>query len=180
MAYYIVKTPFVVSFLSNLGNLGYPATFIAGLFFSYGLTTAPATAAIYNLGLTLNPFLIAFIGAFGSVISDFIIFKFVKNRLANEIKLLATDINRLRKPISSLFFEEELIVRIWKKFSKSKIWAVIVPVIGGFIIASPLPDEIGVAMFGAIKFNTKKFLIISYLFNFIGILLIALSTNIFG
>lgn len=180
VAYQIIKNTQIVSAVQGLGFLGYPAAFIAGIFFTYGLTVAPATALIFNLGITLNPFLIAFIGAFGSVISDYIIFKFVRDRLAGEIILLAKEIDKLRKPISSLILEEELLVRIWKKISNSKIWQAIIPIIAGFIIASPLPDELGVALFGAIKFDPKRFIVISYLLNFTGIFLIALSTKIFG
>jgi len=179
-AYFILRTDAIVSFIHNLGLLGFPAAFIAGMFFTYGLTTVPATVAIYSLAQAFNPFLIAFIGAFGSVVSDYLIFRFVKDRLAGEIIMLSKEINRIRKPISSLVLEEEMIIRTWKKISKSKIWNVLIPVIAGFIIASPLPDELGAAMFGAIKFDLKKFIVISYLLNFTGILIIGLSSRVFS
>lgn len=180
IAYYILRLDVIVSFVQNLGYWGYSATFIVGMFFTYGLTTAPATAAIYNLGQVFNPLLIAFIGAFGSVISDYLIFKFVKDRLAGEIILLSKHINRLRKPISGLILEERLLLIIWRKVSRSKIWSILTPVIAGFIIASPLPDELGVAIFGVIKFNPKKFVVVAYLLNFIGILFIAFFGKMAG
>ena len=180
LAYHVLKNVHIVSFIESLGTFGYPASFIAGLFFTYGLTTVPATAAIYNLGQNLNPFLIAFIGAFGSVISDYLIFKFVRDKLSHEIIALSKAINRLRKPISSLILEEGLLVGSWRKISRSKILQTLLPIIAGFIIASPLPDELGVALFGAIKFNPKKFIFIAYLFNFVGILAIGLSSRIFS
>ena len=179
VAYQMLKDVRIVSLLTGFGS-GYPAAFISGLLFSYGLTAPVATVAIFNIGHSLNPFLIAFIGAFGAVLSDYIIFRFVRDRLAGEILSLSREINKLRKPISSLVLEEELIVRLWKRISRSKIWHVIIPVIAGFIIASPLPDELGAALFGAIKFDAKKFVIISYLLNFTGILFIALSTKVFS
>ena len=46
------------------------------------------------------------------------------------------------------------------------------PVLGTLVIASPLPDELGVAMLGLAKTDKKSFLIISYLGNFLGILAI--------
>ena len=46
-------------------------------------------------------------------------------------------------------------------------------VIAAIIIASPLPDEIGAAIFGALKVKTKYFLVISYTLNFLGILTVA-------
>ncbi len=149
------------------------------MFFSYGFTAAPATAALFNLGQTFNPFLIAFIGATGTVISDYLIFRFVRDRLLSEIKLLSREIRTLTKPVSYLFFWEELRIRLWHAVSRSKIWSMLIPVFAGFIIASPLPDELGVALFGAIKFSPKKFLVIAYVMNFIGILIVASSARIF-
>jgi len=179
-AYYMLKTSQIVSLIENLGNLGYPASFAAGMLFSYGITTAPATVALFTLGKTINPFLIAALGAVGTVISDYIIFRIVRDRLLGEIKLLSKEVRTLTKPVSHLFFWEDLRVRIWHAISRSKAWNLIVPVIGGLIIASPLPDEIGVAIFGAIKFEPKKFMIVAYLFNFIGILAVAYSARILG
>ena len=180
VAYYILGSEQVVSFIQGFGNLGYPAAFIAGMFFSYGITIAPATVALFNLGQTLNPFLIAFIGAIGTVISDYIIFRFVRDRLLDEIKLLSKEVKTITKPVSYLLFWEEFRIRLWRAISRSKIWNLLIPVIAGFIIASPLPDEIGVALFGAVKFDPKKFVMIAYLLNFVGILIVAYSARIVG
>lgn len=177
IAYYILKFEPIISFMHGLNYLGYFASFILGMLFTYALTVVPATAVLYNLGQQFNPLLIAFIGAFGSVISDYLIFRFVRDKLTDEIKLLSKEINRLTKPISNLVFTEELSVILWKKISRSKIWKTLVPVIAGFIIASPLPDELGVAIFGAAKYEPRKFLVISYVLNFIGIFVIATIGN---
>ncbi len=178
-AYYIISSEQVSSLIQELGNFGYMASFLAGMFFSYGITTAPATVALFNLGQNLNPFLIALIGASGTVISDYIIFRFVRDRLLDEIKLLSKDVKTLTKPVSALFFWEELRIRLWRAISHSKLWNVIIPVIAGFIIASPLPDEIGVALFGAIKFDPKKFIAVAYFLNFAGILVISSLARLF-
>ncbi len=180
VAYFVLQSEQVISFIQGLGNFGYPASFLAGLFFSYGITIAPATATLFTLGQTLNPFLMALIGATGTVISDYIIFRFVRDRLLDEIKLLAKEVKTLTKPVSSLFFWKEFRIRLWREISKSKVWNLLIPAIGGFIIASPLPDEIGVALFGAVKFDPKKFLIIAYLLNFVGILVVAYFARIIG
>lgn len=178
VAFYIFRSPTVMILIENLGRLGYPASFVAGIFFTYGITTVPATVVIFNLGQNFNPFWISLIGAAGSVISDYIIFRFVRDRLIDEIKLLSKDVKHMTKPVSSLFFWEELRIRIWQAISKSKIWSLLIPVIGGLVIASPLPDEMGAAIFGAVKFNPKKFMIIAYLMNFIGIFLVAYSSRV--
>jgi hypothetical protein len=121
-----------------------------------------------------NPFLLAFIGAFGSLFSDYIIFRFVRDRLMDEIKLLHEDVKRFLDPVGRKVVPKDLSFQLylWQQTVKSKFrW--LIPVIAGFIIASPLPDEIGVALLGAAKYETERFVILSYLLNFTGIFLIA-------
>ena len=178
IAYYILKFKPISSFIDGLSYFGYAASLILGMLFAYALTAVPATAALYNLGQSLNPLIIAFIGAFGSVIADYLIFRFVRDKLINEIKLLSEEINQLTKPVSNLVFPERIRVIIWRKIFRSKIWKTLVPIFAGFIIASPLPDELGVAIFGAAKYEPRRFLLISYILNFIGILIVASIGNI--
>ena len=96
----------------------------------------------------------------------------------NEIKLLSEEINQLTKPVSNLVFPEKIRVIIWRKISRSRIWKTLVPIFAGFIIASPLPDELGVAIFGAVKYEPRRFLLISYILNFIGILIVTSIGNV--
>lgn len=179
LAYFILKHKPILSFINNLNYLGYLAALILGMLFSYALTTPPAIVALYNLGQQFNPFLIAFIGAFGSVISDYLIFRFVRDKLMNEINLLSEEIDGLTKKISpNGISTQEIRIKIWKKVSHSNIWKNLIPIIAGLIIASPLPDELGVAIFGAAKYEPKKFIIFSYFMNFFGILAITLLSRI--
>jgi uncharacterized membrane protein YdjX (TVP38/TMEM64 family) len=179
VAYFILRYKPIISLIHGLSYFGYLASFVLGMLFTYALTTIPATAVLYNLGENFNPFLIAFIGAFGSVLSDYLIFRFVRDRLMVEINLLSKEINNLTEPLSNLVSTKRMRIIIWKKISSSRIWKTLVPVIAGFIIASPLPDEIGVAIFGAAKYEPRKFLVISYVLNFIGIFVIASVGSIF-
>lgn len=177
-AYYMLKTPQMISFTEGLGNFGYPAAFALGMLFTYAFTAVPATVAIFSLGEVLNPVLIALIGAVGSVIGNYIIFKLVRDRLLKEINMLSKEVNNITKPVSVLFFWEEMRIRIWRAISRSNVWQVFVPVFAGFILASPLPDEVGVAIFGAVKFNPEKFMVVSYVLHFIGILVVAYSSRL--
>ncbi len=158
LAIFILKSSSLQKSLYNVGTLGYLGVFIAGLFFSYGFTTAPAMSILYLLGNNLNPINVAFIGAFGALISDYIIFRFVKYSLMDEIKKLSNEFK----------FHPHL-KKGYIKFLKK-----IAPLIASFIIASPLPDELAASILGSIKVNDKEFLLISYISNFIGILIIAL------
>jgi uncharacterized membrane protein YdjX (TVP38/TMEM64 family) len=178
VAYFILTFKPIISLIHGLSYFGYAASFVLGMFFTYALTAIPATAALYNLGENFNPFLIAFIGAFGSVIVDYLIFRFVRDRLMDEIKLLSKEVNDLTEPVSNLVSTKRIRVIIWKKIAHSRIWKLLIPVIAGLIIASPLPDEIGVAILGAAKYEPKRFIIISYCLNFVGILAVTSVANI--
>lgn len=134
------------------GNFGIIGIFISGIFFGYSFTTVPATASLIYFTEFYNPIIIALIGATGTMIGDLFIFRYFKKQLPDEIK------GFLRK--SKM-----------QKLKKTRFYWLI-PAIAGFIIASPLPDEIGVSLLGVYKFDTGKFMIISFILNFIGILII--------
>lgn len=159
IAVIVVRTPKFLSFVESTGSFGYIGAFISGMLFTYTLTTIPATAALFVLGESLrNPFLIALIGASGSVISDYLIFRFVRDRLLNEMK-------RTEKEIFGKNFKLHL--------NPNGLAVKAIPILAGLIIASPLPDEIGVALLSASKIHMKKFIQYSFLLNFIGIFIIA-------
>lgn len=146
-------------FHNLLFSLGYFGTFLAGIFFTYGFTAAPATAILLILAGKQNILLAGFIAGFGALIGDLIIFKFIKYSFADEIEKLSREkaMNRINNKIPSLL----------KKY--------FVPVLAGFIIASPLPDEIGVSLLAISKsISTKFFSVLSYVLNTAGIFIILL------
>ena len=120
----------------------------------------PAIAAFYVLGNTHNPFLMAFVGASGALLSDYLIFKFVRDRLLVELKDLSHEFS-------------EVIPRLQLHIKRSTYFKWIIPTIAGLIIASPLPDEIAAALFAVVKYDLKKFIIFSFVSKFLGIILIA-------
>jgi len=158
IAYVIVKSPAVNNMIKNVGTLGFVGAFFAGMFFTYGLTAAPATAALLILGRTLHyPFITALIAGAGAVMSDYVIFRLVRDKLIEEIRLTG----------------EEILGRsIHIKINPNSLTAKAIPILAGLIIASPLPDEFGAALLGAAKIRTIKFVEYSFLFNFIGIFII--------
>ena len=88
----ILKSEFIRGFISRLGYYEYFGVFIVGLFYSYGFTTAPAISMLYLLSRDLTPFFVAIIGGFGAMISDYLIFRFIKYELFDEIKRLSNKI----------------------------------------------------------------------------------------
>ncbi len=131
--------------------------FIAGLFFTSVVTVAPATVALGALGGAFNPFVIAAIGALGSVLGDLVLFRFVRDHVSEDFVALfrRTRVTRLAHALH---------LEAFRFFT---------PFIGFLVIASPLPDELGIAMMGISHLKTRTFALLSYAANFLGILIIA-------
>jgi hypothetical protein len=159
LAILLVKTDILTTILSFTKDLQLLGSLIAGMFFTSVFTTAPAIVALGEIAQTQSIILTAFVGAVGSVLGDLIIFKFIRDRLAEHlVELLKHE--KPGKRIKALF--------------RLKIFRWLTFLFGGFILASPFPDEIAVSIFGFLHVKTKWFIPISFTFNFIGILIIGL------
>jgi hypothetical protein len=140
-----------------LDSLGYFGTFLAGILFSYGFTAAPATAIMLLLAKEQNVFLAGIIGGLGALFTDLVLFRFIRTSFAEEIRNLS---------------KEKIIKKVGSNVPK-RIRKYIICILAGFIIASPLPDEIGVSLFAAATtLSTRVFAVLSYLLNTLGILTI--------
>ena len=142
----------LIDYFSNWPIL---SVFFSGLFFTSAFTTAFAIAFFVELGGSLNIFVTALIGGVGAVVGDFILFYFIKDRFSDDVMSLA---GNSKRKIRTLF--------------KSKLFKIFSPFVAGLIIASPLPDELGISLLGFGKAKTRNFLIFSFLANCIGIFLI--------
>ncbi len=147
---------------NSISSLGYFGIFLAGGLFAYGFTAAPATAILLILAKEQNILLAGFIGGFGALVGDLIIFHFIRHSFEDEIEKLKNE-----KMVQFVYSKAP---NIFRKY--------FVPALAGFIIASPLPDEIGVSLLAAIsKISTKMFSIVSYALNTAGIFAILILGN---
>jgi hypothetical protein len=162
-AVYIVESGAVHAMLAATGDGILLASFVAGLCFTSFFTTAPAIAVLAELSQEGNIFLIALVGALGAMLLDFVMFSFVRDRVAQD----ASELVRGRR------------WRGVRRMFKSRLMRRVLPILGALIIASPFPDEIGLTLMGAAKLTTPRFLLISYGMNFLGILLIGLAAQAF-
>lgn len=161
---YLIFNSREFSFFSNLKTLGYFGTLITGIFFAYGFTAAPATAILLILSKQQNIVLMAVIAGFGALIGDLIIFRFIRESFSKEIRKIS----------------KERITLWLNKRVPSKIKKYLLVGLAGIVIASPLPDEIGVTLLAAYKtIPQRTFIIISYVLNSLGILVILFLTKIF-
>lgn len=162
LAALLIKTQAIHSILATTREFEFIGSFIAGLFFTSIFTTAPAIVALGEISQVGSLISVAFFGACGAVIGDLIIFKFIRDRFSDHIMELVQH----RKEGKRIKIKNNLHLFKWFSFF-----------VGGLIIASPLPDELGVSFFGFSKMNLKWFIPTSFAFNLIGILLIGTVAN---
>jgi hypothetical protein len=154
--FFFADSPIIRQFITGLGSLGYFGAFITGIFFVSTFTVAPAAVVLFHLADHLNPFEVAILAGLGGVVGDYLIFRIVKDRVFEELKPLFDRLSGTR--ISELL--------------RTPYFAWLLPVIGATIIASPLPDELGVGILGIAKMKPWKFLILSFFLNAVGIFIV--------
>ncbi len=138
-------------------------SFISGLFFTSVFTTAPAMIALGKLTILTSPLMVALVGAIGAMIGDLVIFSFIKGHISEDVSYLLS--RAKSKRFKHLFHY---------RFMR---WSL--AIVGAAIIASPLPDELGLTLMGLSRMSTSRFVVISYVFNFLGILAIGFVARSF-
>lgn len=156
--YFLVRVPAVDASIRGLGDLGYVGALIAGVGFVSTYTALPAGYVLFELAKNYNALEIALVAGIGSMIGDYIIFRFVRDRVVDELKPF---FSRLHIPYVRTLF-------------RTPYFAWMVPFLGAAIVMSPLPDEVGVAMLGASRLKSSHFMIVTYLLNALGIFFVVL------
>lgn len=158
----LVKSPLLEQLLHATRGFKMLGSFIAGLFFTSVFTTTPAIVTLAELSQSTSVFNVAFVGAIGSVLGDLIIFRFVRDSLSEHIATIIKK-RRIGKKKAT---KKQLTAFRWISF-----------VVAAFIIASPLPDELGISLLGLSKLKMSWFIVLAFFGNFLGILLIGLAAN---
>ena len=155
--------PVIKNTVTFIANFGYIGAFVTGILFVSIFTVAPAAVILYFLADSLNPFFVAIFAGMGGVVGDYLIFRFLKDRVFDELK--------------PLFLKEggERLVHLFK--TPYFVW--LLPFIGALIIASPFPDEVGIGLLGASKMKNWQFLLLTFALNSAGIFLIVTAARSF-
>ncbi len=162
IAILIVKTGVLKTILVSTQEMRFMGSFVAGMFFVSIFSAAPATVVLEEIAQSNSVFWVAFFGGIGALVGDLIIFRFIKDRLAEDFLQL------IKKTRS------ERLVSIFRL----KLFKWLVPFFGALIVASPLPDELGLAMMGLSKMKTSLFIPLSFFLNSLGILIIGIIAKI--
>jgi len=154
--FYFVETSFGKNIINSLIQINYLGAFISGIFFVYTFSVVPAGIVLFKLAEQYNFILISMCGGLGAMLGDYIIFKFLRDNVFDEIKPIFNKLggNNLSRLFNTPYFS----------------W--FIPVLGAAIIASPFPDEVGVSLMGLSKVKKWQFLIVTFILNTIGIFII--------
>lgn len=165
IAVILVKTRYLATILTSTKEMEFLGSFIAGIFFTSIFTVAPATVTLGEIAQENTVFWTAFFGGLGALIGDLLIFRFVKDNFSEHI---VAAFEKIREKKILLFFKRE---------RKHIGW--ILKILGAIVIASPLPDELGLALLGFSKIKTAYFIPLSFFLNAFGILIIGFIAKSF-
>ncbi|OGJ65943.1 hypothetical protein A3A67_03710 [Candidatus Peribacteria bacterium RIFCSPLOWO2_01_FULL_51_18] len=156
-------------FASLTNGGGYVALFIAGILFSFGFTAAFGFAIFVELAHVTNPFFGAVAGGLGALTADLTIFQLMRFEFFHE-ELHRLKGTRFLQRVRSILYHE----RFPERLRSYILWS-----FAGIVIASPLPDEIGVVLVSSLaEINQRTFALFCFFLNTAGILLILLATRL--
>lgn len=156
----LLDTALMAAVFSGITGLGLLGAFLAGMLFVSLFTAAPAVVMLAQLGEPLGIVPVALIAGLGAMLGDYIILRFAEDKVAYELKPLAMKVG-IPQAIG------------WLQGRRSTTW--LVKLTGAAVIASPLPDEIGVGLLGMGRTGRTEFLVVCFLLNAAGIALLLLA-----
>lgn len=154
--YYVADTSAVNAFIHKIGEFGYLGAFGAGIFFVSTFTVAPSSVLLFHIAQELSPVIVALCAGAGAVIGDVVIYRFFKNDVFEELR-----------PLFATYGGSHL-----EALLHTPYFAWLAPVAGALIVASPLPDEAGLALMGMSRMKTWQVAWLSFVLNTVGIFII--------
>lgn len=154
---FLVKTGALDLLLQKIKDFSIVGSFVAGIFFTSVFTITASAVILVEIAKHTDPLIVALFGAFGALIGDLALFTLVKDKVTKNVDVLIQKASH-GHPVAIFHLE----------FLK---W--LNPILGAIVIASPLPDELGLALLGFSKLKPSTLVIILFVMNGIGIYLIA-------
>ncbi len=126
--------------------------FVAGMLYTYSFTASIGALLIVAIANDYSPGLIAVVGGIGSLVSDVTIFKLVRNDLHKEVARIG------RAPLMKRLGATPVFRERWFRDA-----------LGALVVASPLPDEIGIGIMASTKIKEDAFLYLAFIADMVGI-----------
>jgi hypothetical protein len=163
LAYLLFQQGAFTPFLGLIGIPAYTSAFLAGLFFSFGFTSGFAIAVFVEIAPSVNPFFAALLAGLGATIADVTLFELIKVSFDDEWAKV-----------------KESRPYLWLRahFHRHAPWESVRNAIKWFfaciIIASPLPDEIGITLMAGLAphIGERRFALLCFSLNTIGVYIV--------
>jgi hypothetical protein len=150
-----------------LNGHGYVSVILGGLLFSLGFTTPFAIAIFVTAAPDVHPLLAAPIAGTGALLADMTIFRCARLTLTDEFRRLGR--TAIMRRITEFFHR----VTVTERIRMYVLWSVV-----GFVIASPLPDEMGVTLLSGVrKIDARVFAVTSFVLNTVGVYLMLMAAR---
>lgn len=159
MVFALLGPAFFGDILTPLGIIG---IFIAGLLYTYSFTTSVGAILLLPFAMHYPAGVIAIIGGLGSLFGDLTLFRVIRNHLHKEVQRIAS--SRFVRHIGAT----PLIREGWFR-----------DILGALILASPIPDEIGIAMMASAKIDTASFTLLTFIADVLGIYALVSAVSFF-
>lgn len=160
LAWWLVKSGSLESLVKTVLPVRFVSEIAAGVLYTSFFTSPISVAMLVVLAQTNNPIITALLAGLGAILGDLIMVKLFRDRLSSDFQFVSREI--------------QLVSNFLKIFHLDFL----IPLIGAFIVASPLPDELGLLMLGASKLRYFHLAILTYILNTAGILLIVAPINL--
>lgn len=157
LAYWLFDQPAIQNIFIGAEKLGYLSALLGGALYALGFTVPISIALLLSISVK-NIILASIIGGIGSVIVDYGIFKYVHLSFKKDFQ-----------EIEHIKIVEEAESIIESNFS-AKVRNYFLFIFAGFILASPLPDEVGVSLLaGFTSIKPHVLIVLSFVTHAIGI-----------
>ena len=133
---------------------------LAGMLYTYSFTASAGALLLISVSNDFSPGLIAVVGGVGSLISDLTIFKLIRNDLHREVARIG------RAPLVKRIGASPVFKEKWFRDA-----------LGALILASPLPDEIAIAIIASAKIKEDAFLYLAFVADMVGIFVLVYSVQ---
>lgn len=161
-AWWLIKSGYLQILINIVLPVRFISEIIAGVFYTSFLTAPISVAMLIVLAQEGNPIMTALLAGLGAVLGDFLIVKFFRERVSSGLTAL---IKQLPLQVVSWFLNRFRL-------------GFLLPLSGAIIVASPLPDELGLVLLGVSKLSYREIAILTYVLNTAGILLIVTPINL--
>ncbi len=161
-AWWLMKSGILHGLIETVLPLKFISEIAAGILYTSFLTSPVSIAMLAVLAQENNPIMTALLAGAGAAFADILMLKFFRRQLSSNLNQVSERLGLKKFNI--------LLQRLHLGF--------MLPLAGAIIVASPLPDELGLIMLGVSRLKYREIAVLTYILNTAGILLIVLPINL--